>query len=224
MLWGVVVCVPHYCEGQTDPSILLDLINVIEQLLKVDADLAKSYKLSPHVLSAVADILDSVSEYLVSAENSSQSSLPAYLAGKTLDVLKVFDDNLFQADKQIRLSTLRILCHFETILSDGLKKEETNAGICNNVFVFLRSIEQIDLSVSTSQKAILLISKIQTALCDCLTFLISHHDVVVWDRYVKCVEYWQTAFLSSLDHIAVDNSNSTKNTEIWCEIIAGYGF
>ncbi|XP_047962589.1 small subunit processome component 20 homolog isoform X2 [Salvia hispanica] len=138
-------------------------------------DLAKRYKLSPHILSAVADILDSVSN---ASHGRSQFYLSESITGKSLAALDIFSENLSHANREIRLSTLRILCHYESVHDrDSAKNHpvENNSGIDgvetslvddfhNNVLNLLRSIEETTLSIATSRKVILLISKLQTIL------------------------------------------------------------
>ncbi|KAG6388570.1 hypothetical protein SASPL_149999 [Salvia splendens] len=138
-------------------------------------DLAKRYKLSPHILSAVADILDSVSG---ESHGRCQFYLSESIAGKSLAALDIFSENLSHANREIRLSTLRILCHYESVHDrDSAKNHpvENNSGIDgvetslvddfhNNVLNLLRSVEETTLSIATSRKVILLISKLQTIL------------------------------------------------------------
>ncbi|KAL1533475.1 small subunit processome component 20 isoform X1 [Salvia divinorum] len=138
-------------------------------------DLAKRYKLSPHILSAVADILDSASG---ASHGRYQFYLLESIAGKPLAALDIFSENLSHANREIRLSTLRILCHYESVHDrDSAKKHpvENNSGIDgvetslvddfhNNVLNLLRSVEETTLSIATSRKVILLISKLQTIL------------------------------------------------------------
>ncbi|KAK6117565.1 hypothetical protein DH2020_048693 [Rehmannia glutinosa] len=137
-------------------------------------DLAKRYKLSPKILSAVADILDSISMSSNPPDRKCQYYLPEYIAGMVLDALDIFAENLCHANKEIRLSTLRILCHYEPIYYERSRKElpteDNNVSEIshvddpNNVLNLLRSIEETALSISTSRKVILLISKIQMSL------------------------------------------------------------
>ncbi|KAK6117591.1 hypothetical protein DH2020_048670 [Rehmannia glutinosa] len=137
-------------------------------------DLAKRYKLSPKILSAVADILDSISMSSNPPDRKCQYYLPEYIAGMALDALDIFAENLCHANKEIRLSTLRILCHYEPIyyersrkelpIEDNNVSETSHVDDPNNVLSLLRSIEETALSISTSRKVILLISKIQMSL------------------------------------------------------------
>ncbi|KAK6117548.1 hypothetical protein DH2020_048703 [Rehmannia glutinosa] len=123
-------------------------------------DLAKRYKLSPKILSAVADILDSISMSSNPPDRKCQYYLPEYIAGMVLDALDIFAENLCHANKEIRLSTLRILCHYEPIYYERSRKElpteDNNVSEIshvddpNNVLNLLRSIEETALSISTS--------------------------------------------------------------------------
>ncbi|XP_047962279.1 small subunit processome component 20 homolog [Salvia hispanica] len=140
-------------------------------------DLAKRYKLSPHVLSAVADILDSV---FCASPRKCQFRLSESIAGESLDALRIFSENLSHECREIRLSTLRILCHYESVHDKDSAKNhtvennseiddvETNLEYCchNNVLNLLRSVEETALSVATSRRVILLISQLQTNLSD----------------------------------------------------------
>lgn len=42
---------------------------------------------------------------------------------KAVDALAIFAENLCQADKQIRLSTLRILCHYKSLASENIVRD-----------------------------------------------------------------------------------------------------
>ncbi|PIN21963.1 DRIM (Down-regulated in metastasis)-like protein [Handroanthus impetiginosus] len=147
-----------------------------ESILTRFFDLAKRYKLSPQILSSVADILDSISGSL--PDTKFQCYHPEHIAGKVLDALEIFAENLYHANKKIRLSTLRILCHYEPIYHDHVKTGvpvENNKVMDvsesshvddpqDNVLNLLRSIEETALSIETSRKVVLLISKIQMSL------------------------------------------------------------
>ncbi|XP_042033869.1 small subunit processome component 20 homolog [Salvia splendens] len=146
-----------------------------ESAMKKFLDLAKRYKLSPHILSSVADILDSVSG---ASHGRCQFYLSESIAGKSLAALDIFSENLSHANREIRLSTLRILCHYESVHDQDSAKNlpvENNSGIDgvetslvddlhNNVLNLLRSVEETTLSIATSRKVILLISKLQMIL------------------------------------------------------------
>ncbi|KAG8377667.1 hypothetical protein BUALT_Bualt08G0056700 [Buddleja alternifolia] len=141
-------------------------------------DLAKRYRSSLQILSAVADILDSISVSSVLQDTRSKIYPSEYVAGKVLDAFDIFAENLCHGNREIRLSTLRILCHYEHIYYQHSKKElpiennmRTDASETshvddrnNSVLDLLRSIEETALSIATSRKVILLISKIQMSL------------------------------------------------------------
>ncbi|KAL3835007.1 hypothetical protein ACJIZ3_009743 [Penstemon smallii] len=219
VLWGVLWCYPHFADTQANPSLLMDLINALDELLMVNfkfagfpeytwhsligaalrcyhmlvssrnitldesavtkfLDLAKRYKFSPQILSALADVLDSISGSDLQVDTKGQLYLPEHVAGKVLDALDIFSENLCHANKEIRISTLRILCHFEPLHCDlsanGLPVEEKSRTDVSEVFHvdhpnnsvlnLLRSIETTPVSIATSRKVTLLISKIQTNL------------------------------------------------------------
>ncbi|KAG6399207.1 hypothetical protein SASPL_140683 [Salvia splendens] len=261
VLWAVIGCYPHLADAQENSSVLMELINAIDKFLRVESkadlqqdtwycllgaalrsynkllskrgidhedsamlkfmDFAKRYKLSPHILSAVADILDSIS-------------------------------------REIRLSTLRILCHYESVHDQDSAMNhpvENNSrfddvgtslvdGCHNNVLNLLRSVEETVPSIATSRKIILLISQLQTNLIDhrvadqyivaalngifgilhnrfscvwnpaleCLTVLVGQYFGIVWDRYLKYLEQCHCDFLAShCQHDRGDN-DSMENT------------
>ncbi|KAK9671440.1 hypothetical protein RND81_12G030400 [Saponaria officinalis] len=96
------------------------------------------------------------------------------------DALHVFSENLYNPDKGVRVATLRILCHYE-LLNDELMiskpdalhqmdmKGNQAATQCFNVFKLLLTIEETPVSVATSRKITLLVSRIQTCLSDART-------------------------------------------------------
>ncbi|WVZ05123.1 hypothetical protein V8G54_018469 [Vigna mungo] len=138
--------------------------------------LAKRYKLSPPVLLAVADYLEF--KYGSSLENNGCRIYNPELEEKTADAVAVFSDNLHHSDKEIRISTLKILCHCKPLVwesssvdesADMKKKTEvsptSNADFTeNNALLLLLSLETTPISISTSRSIQLLISKIQMKL------------------------------------------------------------
>ncbi|XP_052189171.1 uncharacterized protein LOC127799294 isoform X2 [Diospyros lotus] len=137
--------------------------------------LASRYRSSPQILSAVADFLDSVDQFTFQEAAHNAVLYPELKVDKAMESLGIFAQNLCNSDKLIRLSTLRILCHYELINSDHVpedqpaeKKMRTGSSqscLANNqhsnVLRLLLSIEEIPLSVSTSRKAVLFISRLQ---------------------------------------------------------------
>ena len=94
---------------------------------------------------------------------------------KVVDAFDIFSENLSHPDKGIRVSTLRILCHYEPLNGESnaqsvekkmqAEVSPTYAEIQhNNVLHILFSIEDTLLSISTSKKVILIISKMQKDL------------------------------------------------------------
>ncbi|XP_022846936.1 small subunit processome component 20 homolog isoform X2 [Olea europaea var. sylvestris] len=215
VLWGVIWCYPHVAGAEENPSLLMNLINAMDELLMMEIDqdciarkntyqsligaalqsyhklvfsqntvyndpvmskflnLAKRYKESPQILSAVADILDSVAGSMIRADTSCKYYHPELLAEKVVEVLDTFSENLCLADRGIRLSTLRILCHYESSVKEHLSANKMvvdGSETCqvddqgNNVLKLLQSIEETPLSIATSRKVVLLISKIQMGL------------------------------------------------------------
>ncbi|XP_039130786.1 LOW QUALITY PROTEIN: small subunit processome component 20 homolog [Dioscorea cayenensis subsp. rotundata] len=175
-------------------------------------DFAKRHKNSPHVLSAVAEILDSVFGYLRDDGRTEGVSQELDIP-KALDSISTFSDNLSNSNKSIRLSTLRILSHHAVLhemqsMPDEppVKKLRTEAAeSCNKdaqyrVIDILLSVEKVPLSVSTSRKAIILISRLQMGISsakihkDYLPLLL--HGIIgilhnrfcnLWDPAVDCL-------------------------------------
>ncbi|XP_062008273.1 U3 small nucleolar RNA-associated protein 20 [Rosa rugosa] len=135
--------------------------------------LGKRHKSCSHVLVAVADFLDSLYGSAMDGDTQFTIYHPELSAYMAMDALKMFADNLCHPDRGIRASTLRILCHFETLSCDEpvLKKMKTELSPTShvdnkdfNVLQLLLSIESTPLSISTSRKVTLLISRIQMGL------------------------------------------------------------
>ncbi|XP_021290199.1 small subunit processome component 20 homolog isoform X1 [Herrania umbratica] len=140
--------------------------------------LAKGCKSSSQVLLPAADYLDNVNGPALQADSSKKIYHPVLKGENTVDAVGIFADNLCHPDKGIRLPTLRILCHYEPLgceISDKdqpaekkLKTEGSQACIVDtddsNVLQLLLSIEVTPLSISTSRKVTLLISRIQMGL------------------------------------------------------------
>ncbi|GAB4851882.1 hypothetical protein Ancab_031281 [Ancistrocladus abbreviatus] len=138
--------------------------------------LAKRYKSSSQILSVVADFLDFSYGSTDEGSTGSMTKHPDLGAAKVIDALDVFSQNLWSADKGIRISTLRILCQYEPLIDEYLKSNEPaeqhmetevsedchyNTGCCN-VLQLLLSVEETSISVATSRKLTLLVSKVQT--------------------------------------------------------------
>ncbi|ERN01577.1 U3 small nucleolar RNA-associated protein 20 [Amborella trichopoda] len=176
--------------------------------------LAKRHKLSSHVLSAVADFLNAAFGSADETNLCQKASHAVPGIENTLEALRLFAGNLGHCDKRIRLSTLQILCHYAPLeclacAIDGhaQKKRKTEGGQtihedpqhCN-VTQLLHLIETTSLSVSTSRKVVLLISKIQMEISAArvpepyLTLLL--HGIIgifhnqfahLWDPAIECL-------------------------------------
>lgn len=141
-------------------------------------DLARKHKTCSQVLSPVADFLDSVCGSIIQADASTKKYLPELVVSKLVDTLGVFAANLSHHDKNLRLSTLRILCHYEPLtdvssaneqpLEKKVRMDNPQSTLVdyhgNDVIHLLLLIEETPLSIVTSRKVILLISKIQMSL------------------------------------------------------------
>nr|GEV01026.1 hypothetical protein [Tanacetum cinerariifolium] len=131
--------------------------------------LAKKYKSSIHVLSAVADILDSLDASATQSDDTCKKYHLELEAGKTDDAFIIFSGNLYHSNKQIRLLTLRILCHFEPLNSENNMIIDRSVNINtsdhrDSVLHLLLTIEATPLSIATSRTVIRLITKIQMEL------------------------------------------------------------
>ncbi|KAL6493967.1 hypothetical protein OROGR_031876 [Orobanche gracilis] len=216
-------------------------------------DLTKRFKSSPKILSAVADILDSVYLYPIPPDRKCQYYLPECISGTVLDALDIFAENLCHANRDIRLSTLRILCHYEPIRHEHSKKElltEDNTTVDDsetskvddpsNVLNLLRAIEEIPLSIETSRKVIIPISKIQTNLSshrvadqympvvlNGLIGIFHNRFSSFWDPALECLtvlvgQYFRLVwdgFIKCLDHcqsviLAPDHQHGEGDTDI----------
>ncbi|KDO50652.1 hypothetical protein CISIN_1g042789mg [Citrus sinensis] len=98
--------------------------------------LAKTCKSSSQVLCAVADYLDYVHRTILPADNSHGKYHPELEAEKVEDAVVIYADNLCHSDKAIRVSTLRILCHYEPLTYEDStmdqppeKKMKTETGV-----------------------------------------------------------------------------------------------
>ncbi|KAK8473806.1 hypothetical protein PHAVU_001G253000 [Phaseolus vulgaris] len=137
---------------------------------------AKRYKSSPPVLLAVAGYLEL--KYGSSLEDNGCRLYHSELEEKTADAVAIFSDNLHHSDKEIRISTLKILCYYKPLVwenssvdqpADMKRKTEvspTSNADCteNNALLLLLSLETTPISISTSRSVQLLISKIQMEL------------------------------------------------------------
>ncbi|KAK6941816.1 U3 small nucleolar RNA-associated protein 20, N-terminal [Dillenia turbinata] len=140
--------------------------------------LAKRHKSSSQVLVAVAEYLDQVHGPAAQADTTLRKSHPVLEGDEAIKSMHGFCENLSHSDKMIRISTLRILCHYDpqvcALLGDDqpivkkLKIEVSQSSDLeiksNNVLRLLLEIETTPLSVATSRKLILLISRIQMGL------------------------------------------------------------
>ncbi|KMT14841.1 hypothetical protein BVRB_3g065640 isoform B [Beta vulgaris subsp. vulgaris] len=138
----------------------------------------KSCKSSWKVLSAVADYLDSSYGSSLQSNNNVEITHPKLKAAELLDALNAYSENLYDPNKELRVSTLRVLCHYELLNHESLRSKQVadrqmdmevsdvnHAGTqCGNVFKLLLSIEQTPISIATSRKLTLLVSRIRTCL------------------------------------------------------------
>ncbi|KAI8538103.1 hypothetical protein RHMOL_Rhmol09G0076200 [Rhododendron molle] len=152
--------------------------NLNREVVSTFLQVAARYKSSSQILSAVADFLDSMDRRTFQEDTSSVVLHPELKATKAKESLAFFAENLCHSDKVTRVSTLRILCHYQLLRCEhsskdepaeiGMKTEVSESCLENNqgcnVLQLLLSIEDTPLSITTSRKVILLISRIQMGL------------------------------------------------------------
>ncbi|RZC52306.1 hypothetical protein C5167_020735 [Papaver somniferum] len=138
--------------------------------------IAEKFKSSPQVLFAVAEFLEHTNGFSSIVDSSEDTHYHPEIRRE--HAVNAFADNLCLPDKLIRISTLRILSHYELLgkqfyTSDQpaekkWKTEFSQSGTeesdCNNVTQLLLAIEKDSISVSTSRHVVMLISKIQMAI------------------------------------------------------------
>ncbi|WOK99438.1 small subunit processome component [Canna indica] len=137
--------------------------------------LAKRHKSSLPVLSAVAEYMDSI--FGSKDEGESNQNIFQEVQDVT-ESMSLFGNNLILPNKAIRMSSLRILSHYaplaETLPKSDVrphKKLKTEGSGANtevfqsiNVIELLLSVEMTPLSISTSRKIVVLLSKLHTNL------------------------------------------------------------
>ncbi|GJZ51936.1 small subunit processome component 20 homolog isoform X1, partial [Tanacetum coccineum] len=135
---------------------------------------AKKYKSSINVLSAVADFLDSLDASTAQSDGTCKKYHLELEAGKIVDAFDIFSENLYHPNKQIRLLTLRILCHYESLNSENSPSNQplendmiidhsdniNTSDHRDSVLHLLRTIEATELSIDYSRTFNRLITKI----------------------------------------------------------------
>ncbi|XP_020868571.1 small subunit processome component 20 homolog [Arabidopsis lyrata subsp. lyrata] len=150
---------------------------LIHSDLEEALSLAKCYKSCAQVLSPVADYLDFVYRPLI-ANDDSCKACPDLQANKAQETFDVFSENLRHSNKDVRLQTIRILCHFETLspnpsLEENPPKKKQKTEVIptsspkRNVLQLLLTVEKSPHTVSTETKLISLITRIQEDLSTC---------------------------------------------------------
>uniref|UniRef100_A0A1J3F7J7 U3 small nucleolar RNA-associated protein 20 n=2 Tax=Noccaea caerulescens TaxID=107243 RepID=A0A1J3F7J7_NOCCA len=144
--------------------------SVVEEALS----LAKCYKSCIQVLSPVADYLDFVYRPLLANDDISKAC-PELQANNAEDAFNIFSENLRHPNKDVRLTTLRILCHFETLFlspsfeehppmkklkTEGIQKSSTE----RNVLQILHTVQASHITVSTGKESVSDINRIRTGL------------------------------------------------------------
>ncbi|KAE9444963.1 hypothetical protein C3L33_23139, partial [Rhododendron williamsianum] len=128
--------------------------------------LAARYRSSSHILSAVADFLDMMNGFTLQEETNTVRLHPELKAEKAAESLCIFAENLCQSDKLIRISTLRILSHYQLLnyehspkeepTQENMKTEVSHTCFADdrgcNVLRLLLSIEDTPVSVTTMER------------------------------------------------------------------------
>ncbi|KAE9453174.1 hypothetical protein C3L33_14914, partial [Rhododendron williamsianum] len=207
----------------------------IRDVVRKFLQLAARYRSSPQILCAVADFLDSMHRSTFD-EISNVVLHPELKAEKATEALCVFAENLCHSDKMIRLSTLRILCHYQLINYEQSPRDEP-AEIEMKTEVSQSAVDQ------GSKKVILLISRIHMGLSgeriaeayvpsvlygiigifhnrfsylwdsasECIAVLISKYFDMTWDRFVQYLEQCESNFLAFNDQSDPGKTASTGN-------------
>ncbi|KAJ0257757.1 hypothetical protein HA466_0085710 [Hirschfeldia incana] len=166
--------------------------------------LAKCYKSCVQVLSPVADYLDFVYRPLL-ANNVNSKPCPELQAKNAEDAFDLFSENLRRPNKDVRVMTLRILCHFEPLSPDPsveehrpTKKLKTEAfqksSSETNVFQLLKIVEERHNPLSTGNE----LATIQRDLCagrihDAYVPLVFNGMIGLFNRNKESTEVWELA-------------------------------
>ncbi|TVU34273.1 hypothetical protein EJB05_16104 [Eragrostis curvula] len=139
--------------------------------LDLFVSLAKSHSTCPQVLSAVAEYLESLQGV------GSQEVTEEFDSQNLLDLFSIFSVNLSSPNKNIRILTLRILSYFVKMDQRiGTNEErphkrqrtedsgEETVAKYTNVVDILLDVESTPISVSSSRKIAIFISRIQMSL------------------------------------------------------------
>ncbi|RHN69146.1 hypothetical protein MtrunA17_Chr3g0121561 [Medicago truncatula] len=265
LLWGVVNCYSHMSIVDAVPSLLVDLMDAVDQLLTVKADMskeawesiigaslssfnrlcydsnlgadetkkflsfAKRYKSSPHVLPAVAGYLES--KYGSSLEETGCRVYHPELEEMIAESVAAFADNLCHSDKEVRISTLKILCHYKSLGEEISSVDQSAAkkrkievsptsivdNVGNNPLLVLLSIETTPVSISTSRSIQRLISKIQMDLSagrianvyaplvlSGLFGILNNQFSYLWDPVLECISVLVSLYFSLVWNTLID--------------------
>uniref|UniRef100_A0A7N1A2N7 ARM repeat superfamily protein n=1 Tax=Kalanchoe fedtschenkoi TaxID=63787 RepID=A0A7N1A2N7_KALFE len=120
---------------------------------------------SSQVLSAVSDFLDSALWSTFNASTAHEFFHTNLKEGTAREeLMEKFSVNLCHPNKSIRVSTLKILCQYESESCELCMGDACLERRYANVIQILRSIEETPLSISTSRGIILLISKLEKSI------------------------------------------------------------
>ncbi|KAL3687831.1 hypothetical protein R1sor_014140 [Riccia sorocarpa] len=191
LAWEYVVAVENSCASDPESSVEATNSDKIREFLLATAlsahlrtllpgdphsllqdnqkylDLALKYRTNSHVLNAVADLLERVA-----ATQHPEKDFAAILGCLT--------GNLGDSRKGLRIGTLRILAHYESLaangndaeeapakrrkLSDGQQNEDDTSGLCP-VFRNLLAVESTPLTIESVRRSTLLINAMKVEAC-----------------------------------------------------------
>ncbi|KAI4375205.1 hypothetical protein MLD38_013104 [Melastoma candidum] len=192
---------------------------------------ARKYPFSRLVLTAVADYLDDLFGSSVLTRRRVEYH-PEFEKTKFADAVDIFNKSLSHPDKAIRVSTLRLLCHYEPMREI-------------DVLQILLSIETTPLSVEDSRKVVLSISKLQMEVSagevsesyvltllygvigmfnnrfsylweeasECLALLVRKHVGTVWEKFMYFLEELQSKFLALDDHVKENEASLSDQSD-----------
>ncbi|KAF3796079.1 Small subunit processome component 20-like protein [Nymphaea thermarum] len=209
-LWGTIMCYPHVLPSASNGSLLMDLVNAIDHLLLTGAGQTRftwqgviGAALSSYRLSVVrGDFLDDVLRS--NQERSNETEVIAELKSeRSLEAFDVFSVNLGDPNNEIRLSTLRILCHYEPLDSQVAKSDQPMDTKGKDRPISIHEDLQDNNVAGRVPEAYLPVlvhgligvlhirfSDLQKSSLDCLAVLLERHTPTVWDGYVQYLRHY----------------------------------
>ncbi|KAL0795429.1 hypothetical protein Bca101_066806 [Brassica carinata] len=166
--------------------------------------LAKCYKSCVQVLSPVADYLDFVYRPLLANDGTSKPC-PELQANNAEDAFDIFSENLRHPNKDVRLMTLRILCHFEPLSPDPsveehrpIKKLKTEvvqkSSSEANVLQLLKIVEERHHPLSTGNELATMQNDLSAGrIHDAYLPLVFNGMIGLFHRNKESTEIWEPA-------------------------------